>query len=159
MKLVKTEYGNWRCPDDPGEIGYDNWQRRSVTEEETAILSRWAKGKKVLEIGTGLGVSTSALAQTALSVVTVDPDPWVQCEIEGVEFRRDWPEGRFDLIFIDGDHSYQATRSDIQRARGMAPLIALHDTYLMEVAAAIRDEGLKAVETCDTVCKIALYEA
>ncbi len=35
------------------------------------------RGLDVLEIGTGLGVSTEWMARTAHSVVTVDIDPWV----------------------------------------------------------------------------------
>ena len=35
-----------------------------------------------------------------------------------IEFPSDamvrWPDGSFDLIFIDGDHSYAAVREDLQ---------------------------------------------
>jgi SAM-dependent methyltransferase len=111
-----------------------------------------AKGKRVLEIGSFKGRSTICLAQSALEVVSVDPhdgqstltvkvDTYSDCirnvdryELDNVEFVRgtieDVTDGNFDLIFIDGDHRYDAVTNDIQHAlRLLAPdgLIAFHD--------------------------------
>lgn len=157
MTLTLTEAGNYVCPDDPGEPGYDSLEaRRSVTDEEGEILSRLAAGLRVLEIGTGLAVSTRYLASSASEVVTVDIDPWVNDPgIGNVRFMRDVPNEQFDFAFIDGGHGYADVMADIARAN--APLLALHDTYLEDVARAISDSALIEVTAYQTRCKLGLY--
>lgn len=127
---------------DPGEPS-SNAPRVSVTVAETRILADLAEGLRVLEIGTGLGVSTSGMARTAASVTTVDVDPWVWATI--------WPTlpanvtctksttdlcGPFDLVFIDGDHTPEAVRSDLLEAARLAPggLVAVHDVNYPNVS-------------------------
>jgi predicted O-methyltransferase YrrM len=42
---------------------------------------------------------------------------------------REWLKGkRFDVVFIDGDHSYEGVKQDIELAMTCAKLIAVHDT-------------------------------
>lgn len=157
MRLNRTVDGNYVCPDDPGEAGYDVVDpRRSVTDEEGEILATLAAGRRVLEIGTGLAVATRYLARAAREVVTVDVDPWVTDPVvENVRFMRDVPGEEFDLAFIDGNHKYEAVMSDIARAN--APLIALHDTYLDDVKRAAGDCKLKVVTAYATRCQLTLY--
>jgi hypothetical protein len=77
--LDRHKGGYYSHPEDPGEAYYGGSPKRlSVTDEEAEILAKLATGMTVLELGTGLGVSTKALASTAKSVITVDPDPWVR---------------------------------------------------------------------------------
>lgn len=141
--LVKQPNDSYMHPDDPGEPS-TGAPRVSITELEADLLAALVVGRDVLEIGTGLGVSTRALARTAKTVVTVDVDEWVQDTI--------WPElpsnvvpspvvpsGRFfDAAFIDGDHSTEAVHRDymavypLVRAGG---LLIAHDTH----AYAVRD--------------------
>lgn len=160
MPLVRTEIGNYYDPADPGERGYERTpRRRSVTDDEAEILSRIATDKRVLEIGTGLGVSTRALAQTAAHVLTVDPDPWVQDPgLPNVTFARSLPEdmGAFDLAFIDGNHKEDAVVSDIEACAGI-PEIVLHDTYLPEVKRAIARSRITLLETYETPCQMARF--
>lgn len=153
-ELVPHSTGSYEHPGDPGEPT-TGVPRLSVTEMEADLLAAFVVGRDVLEIGTGLGVSTRALARTAKSVVTVDIDEWVQGTI--------WPElpanvvptpvvpvGRqFDAAFIDGDHSTESVVADWQ---AVAPLvrsggvILAHDTN----AKAVRDglpEGFLFIET------------
>ena len=131
----------------------DGWLRY----EEGKALHTLAKGKRVLEVGSYLGLSTICLAQSAESVLSVDPHdgrgtairqdtlPGFHKSLEryGVEnvesivgTAEDVPEGMaFDLIFIDGDHSYEAVARDIELALPLlAPggLIAFHD-YRSEI--------------------------
>lgn len=135
IRLVRHENGNYFCPDDPAGDG-----RRSVSDQEAEILASAALGKRVLEIGTGLGVSTRALASTARHVWTVDTSPWI-CEFvfhdlpENVTptMVRDLVRGPCDLAFIDGEHSAQALAADIAFAVSLgAREIWLHDLYMVE---------------------------
>ena len=64
MKLVPQENGSYTHPADPGEPTTGT-PRLSVTELEADILAALVAGRDVLEIGTGLGVSTRAMAATA----------------------------------------------------------------------------------------------
>lgn len=147
MDIVRTENGNFFCPDDPGESQYPGSPPRlSVTEQEA------------VEIGTGLGVSTRALASTAASVVTVDPDPWVvdPC-LPNVRFLREAPDpAGFDMAFIDGLHERDAVVRDIERCKAI-PLIVLHDTDLRGVREAIERTGLRRTEDFGTKCQMAAF--
>lgn len=108
----------------------------AVTEREVARLRELAKGKRVLEIGGGHGYSTGAMAEVAEHVTSVDPhedempNSWdtinEHLRERGVEdrvtlVRKPSSEAlpalhesgeRFDLVFVDGNHSEDAVRHD-----------------------------------------------
>jgi predicted O-methyltransferase YrrM len=129
--------------------------RWSVSEPQALMLSQLAKGKRCLEIGTGTGFSTEALAKTATHVSTFDVDDEVR--------RLVWPglpknvipydrrhEGlsqagrEFDLIFVDGQHHQPAVKKDILEALPLMKREALwvfHDAQMHGVERAIT-EGL-----------------
>lgn len=128
----------------------------AVSEAEALRLAKLAEGKRVLELGAHLGFSTVVLARAARELHSVD---WHRGDLvagegdslgqfranlrsHGVEdrvvvhvgaFEAVLPTlapGSFDLIFIDGCHSYEAVRQDIELARPLlAPggTLALHD--------------------------------
>lgn len=153
MRLIKTEYRNYYSPDDPGERGYDEvLPRYSVTDEEVEILSKLASGKNVLEIGTGLGVSTRALAKTAIRVVSVDIDPWTHSFAfpSNVKLVKTIPDEHFELVFIDGLHKFESVVADIETCKG--DLFVLHDCYLEGVALAIQYTALVEQQCFNTVC-------
>lgn len=159
MRLELTSDGNFFCQDDPGEVSYAGRpKRRSVTTEEAAILGELARGLRVLEIGTGLGVGTRALASSANSVVTLDVDPWViDPQIPNVAFLRERPDvSGFDLAFIDGSHETECVIADVEYCRPI-PVLVLHDTYLPSVQAAIRACGLAEIKVYPTRCRLATY--
>ena len=147
--MILTESGSYRHPDDPGEPSTGD-PRLSVTDLEAAILMVLVDGLMVLEIGTGLGVSTRALAASAAVVHTVDVDPWVQATI--------WPGlpdnvichesvatvPAVDAAFIDGDHSEDATRRDLESTD--ARLVIVHDANSPTVKAALGD-GWRIIPT------------
>jgi hypothetical protein len=118
--------------------------------EEGAALTRLARGKRVLEIGSYCGLSTICLARSAASVVACDyfdgrgtpvarytrPDFDAAIARHGVADRitvahPDEPLlGAFDLAFIDGDHSRASIEADVAKAWSvLAPngLLVFHD--------------------------------
>jgi len=149
MSLIPQENGSYRHPDDPGEPTTGE-PRLSITDLEGEILAAFVAGCAVLEIGTGLGVSTRAMATTARSVTTLDVDEWVHANIwptlpdnvTGVTSISDLV-GTYGAVFIDADHSTEAVAADLELALDVcdAGLIIAHDTN----AVAVRD-GLRAAE-------------
>lgn len=129
--------GDFKFPDDV---------RGWLSANEGRTLALMADGRDVLEIGSFCGKSTICMAQTARSVVCVDPfdgratpgegdrntfgefcDNLTRFGVRGpVEVcvgtsRDEIPklcrEGRrFDFVFIDGDHELGAVREDIRQA-------------------------------------------
>ena len=137
MTLVPHDTGSFQHPDDPGEPTTGD-PRLSITELEGQMLAALVAGRRVLEIGTGLGVSTAAMAATAEHVATYDIDAWVHDTI--------WPGlpdnvvgvkslehvGRaFGAVFIDADHSTEAVARDLSLALqhlGLGGVVIAHDT-------------------------------
>lgn len=124
----------------------------SVTTAETDRLRDLAKDGEVLEVGAAYGYSTVALAQVARRVTSVDPHNDHQSYgalmsnlgmygLAGkVEVIRQYSlialveliaaGRRFDLVFIDGDHSANGVENDLTCALKLVRpggYIALHD--------------------------------
>jgi hypothetical protein len=107
--------------------------------EEGKELARLARGKRVLEIGPYLGLSTVCMAREALSVTTIDTfdgraTPTPQSTFQGlvanlerfgvrdrvkIRHARMPLRGEYDMAFIDADHSREAVEADIVRALGV----------------------------------------
>ncbi len=128
--------GRYRA-DDPGEPT-TGVPRVSIADDEVELLASLVAGKRVLEIGTGLGVSARAMASTATEVVTVDIDPWVHANVwpllpRNVRCCAEIPDDRYDAVFIDGDHSRHAVARDVARAEQLAPsgLLIAHDANVV----------------------------
>lgn len=151
--LERHTLGNYTHPGDPGEPTTGK-PRVSVTDDECRVLAWLAQERDVLEIGTGLGVSTRALASTCDHLCTVDPDPWVtENVVPHLDYLKVWYEpaiceewaGRtFGLAFIDGDHSEDAVLRDIQSVLPLlrpGGLVVLHDTNLDGVRRAAESFG------------------
>lgn len=162
-ELIRRNNGTYYCPKDPGEPG--GGQRISISESEGEILAELVAGKRVLEIGTGLGVSTMYLASTAESVYTVDVDEWVREII--------WPDllGEFEnvvcierpelaenveIAFIDGRHEEQFVVADIEAAlKAGCKTILLHDINSSGVKQAVASK-FKSVERLATTYGIGI---
>lgn len=157
--LIAAEVG-YEFVGDPGEPSTGK-RRLSISDREAEILSGFARDRAVLELGTGLGVSTRALAQHARSVITVDIDAWVAAAIwptladlpnvSKVDHRGQLMESFvFDLAFIDADHSTAAVREDIGFCRlHMSPggKIVLHDARYPSVIRGLSGEKHEYIET------------
>jgi hypothetical protein len=154
MKLIPAPNG-YLCEDDPGEIGLGG-KRWSVNDMEARIVSELFKGDIVLEIGTGLGVSTRAIAEKASFVHTVDIDKWVKETVvpglpENVMFYESVAlvPHLLDGAFIDSLHTYAQCCMDIIEARKRVKkggLIVLHDANMAQIRKAIRDSKLECYE-------------
>ena len=145
MNEETLDGGSIRRTDDPGEP-QTGQPRISIAEQERDILAHMATGHYVFEIGTGLGVSTRALATTATWVYTLDIDPWVHdyiwptlpSNVTGIT-TIDELEYHPGLVFIDGDHTTPAVIADINLAMSVCEpgaIILLHDTKYPNVRAA-----------------------
>jgi predicted O-methyltransferase YrrM len=130
----------------------------AVTPAETRELAKLADGKIVLEIGAAYGFSACVMALAGARMVTsVDPhgggtQPYAACpgslaamqqnlSLCGVEDRVAMVLERshdvlpsldrvYDLVFIDGDHRFNAVRADMVNALGLVipgGVIACHD--------------------------------
>lgn len=150
MTLTRAAIG-YVDTDDPGEPSTGK-PRLSISDQEASILSALAAGRRVYEIGTGLGVSTRALARWATEVVTQDVDPWVAVTIAPtldlanvtcVQDRDERCGVPFDLVFIDGNHTTSVVREDIQFARSLRPdVIVMHDAHYDNVKRALHGDWL-----------------
>lgn len=164
MDLERHSTGGYVHPSDPGESGYPSRSKRvSVTDAEAAILAREFAGMVVLEIGTGLGVSTRAIASAALRVTTVDPDPWVAENIaaglpRNVCLRKDVPtdalRGMFGGVFVDGHHTFDSALADFRLARGLHPEKIIAHDWAGEVKRAGEGAGLAVADDYGTPLKL-----
>lgn len=134
------------------QVGDGPFINTSLTERETAELQRLAKDAEVLEVGTAYGYSTVALALVAKRVTAVDPhlthgslgDVHENVRAYGVSDRVAviqsysqhalpalFYEGRrFDLVWIDGDHTAEGVEHDVTWAMKLLKpggVIACHD--------------------------------
>lgn len=112
-----------------------------LTKGEGDKLTELAVGKRVLEIGSYCGRSTIAMGQVCESLLSIDPhngsttEPHppratyaefnanvrglpVACLVAVIEdVEKYLPVGFFDLVFVDGDHSFEACLRDVAIAR------------------------------------------
>ena len=120
-------------------------------ESEAKALQQFAEGKRVLEIGSYCGLSTICMGRVAKHITAVDyfdgrgtPEPAetlaafkANIERYGVADKvtichpdAEYPLPKYDLAFIDGEHTREAVAADIARVLPvLAPdgLIAFHD--------------------------------
>jgi predicted O-methyltransferase YrrM len=110
--------------------------KSSITNNEAAKLAELAKRKTALEIGSAYGYSTLIIAQAARHLTTIDPHTEREgsrqaleanlqaAELEGRVTILTQPSQailpnlttRFDLAFIDGDHTEPAITQDLRNA-------------------------------------------
>jgi hypothetical protein len=116
-----------------------------VYDDECDFLSRLAAGRRVLEIGTHHGRSTSAIASTAESVVTIDTyqgdaqigaptlevtmanlEPFDNVRIVVGDWRdQDIDPAEYGLIFYDGCHTEEG--EFLATLVGYRGIVAVHD--------------------------------
>lgn len=96
-------------------------------------LAEWSGSKTILELGTNLGIATMAFAENGLDVTTVEGSQGIyEYSIKGlnrwsnVQTIRSTFEGfldenskKFDMVFIDGDHTYESTMNLTESAKNI----------------------------------------
>ena len=155
---LKPAPNGYMSPQDPGEPGR-NQPRWSVNDLEARIVGELCRKGIVLEIGTGLGVSSRAILKTCYKLMTVDSDPWVWNNVFP-ELKKEFGEKvhcyplkannvktptRFDALFLDGFHEYEQVKKDIANYRGElkhGAIMIFHDLYIDGVYRGIIDSGL-----------------
>jgi len=158
---------------DPGETN-SRAPRISIAPDEEPILARLFRDSfAVLEIGTGLGISTLAiLSELPLAgrIVSIDPDPWVHATIwpalslhRRIETRASLlPEdaGAFDGCFIDADHQAEAVALDTASAlNSVRPggIIVLHDWNSEAVRMGCRRAFAGAPDSMNTTYGLGIF--
>lgn len=115
-----------------GDAG-EGWGIEQNPHELATFLVRMQElgVQSVLEIGTGYkgGLSRFLAHDMEWSVTTYDIQNYGHV-FEGVHYiTGGYPtiDQRFDLVFIDGDHSYDAVKFDFHMYTKVAGMIAFHD--------------------------------
>lgn len=159
----------------------DGWLHR----EEARELTRLAAGKRVLEIGSYCGLSTVCLARSAESVVAVDyfdgrgtPSPRNtrpefdrnltrygvadKVRVEHPSWLHGGPDDRFNLVFIDGDHSAESVIHDVDAAMSVLAdggVLVFHDFCrehpgVMEAVHELQESGAELVQVTKTLAVV-----
>ena len=129
-------------------------EKWSDIQEHLPRLRAAAKGN-ILEIGVRTGVSTSAFLTGVkinsghvysidiedCNVFDGDPD-WTFVQLDSnntgrMEAIRQLGQASFDVVLIDGDHSFNACLTDLKRYGILAPQIFVHDADMQTVREAI----------------------
>lgn len=122
---------------EPIKHGFDIQQTPS--ELAPFLAECQARGvKRVLEIGTGesAGLARFMVEVLGWEVVSVDPavpsvkpaGSWTHIQATSDEYEA--PQDTFDMVFIDGDHSYEQAKRDWERFKNAAPIVGFHDIAL-----------------------------
>ena len=153
---------------DPGCNKVPGPARISITVKEAELLADMARGKDVIEIGTGTGFSAFAMSTTAHTVTTLDIDPFVhehvfpKLEARGIFCAHALPplgwgcpscahrqrEG-YGFAFIDGHHTADDVVRDYRRVLPfLAPgsMVAFHDLHNRSMKRGLTDIGIEPEE-------------
>lgn len=131
----------------------------SITEDETEVLQQLARQSScIVEVGAAYGYSTIVLAQQCPLVISIDPHVqmntlmqfWQNLQVYDVASRvlvglsdsaimldrlngyAGYLDEGVDLVFLDGDHTREAVRKDIQLSERLIKktgVIACHDYH------------------------------
>jgi predicted O-methyltransferase YrrM len=125
-------------------------------------LIKWIKPERYLELGVREGRTFTKVAQHCEKAIGVDMDPApfqlepnmeYHTKLTDEYFRTLDPDIKFDVVFIDADHSHEQSLKDFMNVKDRIiddGFIFLHDTYPY-------DEVFFSKYACNDVYKTALY--
>lgn len=136
------------------------WPMESPENTTKGLLDLIEETKpvSVLEIGSLRGVSTELFLLNSRQVYAIDP--WESDFILGLFIEncgwyphlvwkrgkspddlKDLPSNSYDLAYIDGDHSYEAVKKDLEVCKRICRRIAGHDYNIADVQRAVDEVG------------------
>lgn len=124
--------------DDLAKVAVEERPAAQQKPDELARFGLWVISKRywdILEIGTHSGGTAWFLSVIGANVTAIDLDLSHAIKATGVTFvqadsREYVPPSTYDLVFIDGDHSYNAVKLDWERFRRFVRphgAVAFHD--------------------------------
>jgi len=135
-------------------------------------LCQKIKAKKVLDVGTAGFFTARSMAKYGCQVDTIDikgekdpRDGWnninfIKGRSQDLMVEMIAAGDRYDLIFVDGDHSYEGVKQDLKCAKRLTDVIVAHDYGNLDGPTRAIDEELESFDLVleDRMWKGAPYE-